>query len=194
MQPRPRPLAIARRVADVTGCARATSRAHAANPWRCQRPNPRPARPVPPRQQMPGPGHFAVRRGVPMIPAQLERLAVHCPQLVAAHPNIVRATRVLPVPEPRRSRSCTAAARTRRIGSSGRRSSSTARGGIRREHHANVYPERHPALGPVKPRPRNGIRQCGIINSCQRRAGAVRTGGQTGSACSWWASWIWSRA
>ena len=43
------------------------------------------------------------------------------------------------------------------------------------------------------PEPRRS-RSCGIINSCQRRAGAVGTGGQTGSACSWWASWIWSRA
>ena len=43
-------------------------------------------------EQLPDPGHFAIRRGVPTLrPAQLERLAVHCPQLVAAHANIVRA-------------------------------------------------------------------------------------------------------
>ena len=89
-----------------------------------------------------------------------------------------------PVPEPRRSRSCTAAARTRRIGSSGRRSSSTARGGIRREYHADACPERHPALGPVKPRPRNGIllslrvetsaAQCDAPRARSRKSAATR--------------------
>lgn len=44
-------------------------------------------------EQLPTDGWFAVRRGASTRkPAQLERLAVHCPQLAASHDNFAAAT------------------------------------------------------------------------------------------------------